>query len=144
MADRFTPISIDDLITHDQVLEQYPFLSAQILNRWLREETIRCFKGKDGRTVYPKSDLSAALDKEMTCGRTEDSEASSNIATSGLGKSPVDQASIATGTRTEADVLREKLSMQSIFGKQKTNSSSSLGARRNQAKRQATSVSPTS
>jgi len=62
----FPPVSIDDLITHDEVLEKYTFLSAQILNRWLRQGSIRRFRGKDGKTVYAKADLSCALDAEMT------------------------------------------------------------------------------
>jgi predicted DNA-binding transcriptional regulator AlpA len=61
----FPPASIDDIIAHDEALEKYTFLSAQILNRWLRQGSIRSFRGKDGKTVYAKADLSCALDAEM-------------------------------------------------------------------------------
>ena len=130
----FSPFTIDDLILHDKVLDDYPFLSAQILNRWLRDGRIRCFKGKEGKTVYPKSDLSSALVREMECEETLGQEDFSNIEASGSGKSPAAPAIIDIGVRTEADELREELSMRSIFGEQKRSLSNSSAARRNQPK----------
>lgn len=116
---------IDDMIQHEQALEQYPWLSAQILNRWRRDGLVRCFKGKEGRVVYPKSDLARALEKELGCEESESQGAYSNTAGNGSDKRQDDPASIGTGARTEADELREKLSLQSIFSKQKKNLSSS-------------------
>lgn len=31
-ADQFPPVTLDSMITHDEVLERYPWLSAQIVN----------------------------------------------------------------------------------------------------------------
>ena len=136
----FEPVSLDEMIQHDDALAQDPWLSAQILNRWRKQSIIRCFRGKEGRAVYPKSDLSRALLKEMTCDENSDHEDYSNTAGSGSTRSQDAKATTATGTMSEADALREKLSMQSIFGTPKKNSSSSSVARRPQAKTHLKSV----
>lgn len=119
-------VRLSEMILHETALEQFPWLSAQILNRWRRQQIIRAFKGKDGKVAYPMSDLERALTKELGCDETESQEAYSNIAVNGSAKKKDETASTATGTMTEADVLREKLSLQSIFGKPKKNSSASL------------------
>lgn len=58
-------VTLDDMIPHDVVLERYPWLSAQILNRWRREQQIRSLRGRDGATVYSRSELERALDAEL-------------------------------------------------------------------------------
>jgi hypothetical protein len=42
------PINIDDMITHDQPLERYTWLSAQIIGRWRRKRGLRYFKEQRG------------------------------------------------------------------------------------------------
>ncbi|CAN7526220.1 hypothetical protein LJR030_005386 [Rhizobium sp. LjRoot30] len=115
LMERFASFTIDDLVLHDKVLDDYPFLSAQILNRWLRDGRIRYFKGREGKTVYPKQDLSLALRREM--------ERSRNDSFAGDERGSVRPASAPTDVdarvRTEADELREELSMRSIFGPRK-------------------------
>jgi hypothetical protein len=99
------PVSIDDLIVHDQVLEQYPFLSAQILNRWLREGSIRCFRGKEGKLVYAKADLSSAIGNDMAAIRVDDDPAPP--------AAPAPPSSVqGLPQMSEADAIRERLYWQ--------------------------------
>ncbi len=137
-----TIVRLSEMILHDVALEQYPWLSAQILNRWKRQQVIRSFKGKDGKVAYPMSDLEMALTKELGWDESESQEGFSNTEASGSDRKPAAPVTIATGTptRTEADELREKLSLQSIFGTPKKNSSKSLVARRNPPKPQQASA----
>lgn len=60
----FAPVTLDELIAHDVLLERYPWLSAQILNRWRRKGLIRSFRGK-GAVLYSRQELDRALDSEM-------------------------------------------------------------------------------
>ncbi|WP_063824026.1 hypothetical protein [Rhizobium leguminosarum] len=116
------PISLDDLILHDHVLDAYPWLSAQILNRWRRKRAIRAFTGKEGKIVYPKADLAIAITQEMECENNDQTEGSSSTAASGSERSRDEPASIATGTMTEADALREKLYLERISSRRKKSS----------------------
>lgn len=137
-----TIVRLSEMILHDVALEEYPWLSAQILNRWRRQQVIRAFKGKDGKVAYPMSDLEMALTKELGWDESESQEGFSSTEDNGSDRKPAARAIIDTGTptRTEADELREKLSLQSIFGTPKKNSSKSLGARRNPQKPQQASA----
>ncbi|MFQ6183601.1 hypothetical protein ACLMJV_16860 [Sinorhizobium meliloti] len=135
---------IDEMLLHEQALEQYPWLSAQILNRWRRDGVIRCFKGKEGRAAYPKSDLSKALAREMECEKSDSQEGYSNTAGNGSAKRREETASTATGTMTEADALREKLWRQSLYKTQKKNSSGSLAPKSRHRETPEKSISSTS
>lgn len=125
MAADFPNNILNQMIQHDQALEEFPFLSAQILNRWRRDGKVRFFKGKEGKVSYPRTDLNDALIKEMECGETEDPRDFGNIKTSGSVSSPVETATTATGMMKEADALREKLWLQSISKQPKKNLSPS-------------------
>lgn len=52
------------MISHEDLLERYPWLSGQIINRWRRKGLIRSFRGK-GVLLYSKTDLDDALNSEM-------------------------------------------------------------------------------
>lgn len=144
MTIEFSPISIDDMIQHEQALEQYPWLSAQILNRWRRDGVIRCFRGKEGRQVYPKADIARAIAMETECEKSDSQEGYSNTAGNGSAKRREETASIATGTMTEADALREKLWRQSLYKTQKKNSSASLAPKSRHRETPEKSISSTS
>lgn len=133
MSEDFRRAALEQMIAHDQALETFPFLSAQILNRWRRDGKVRFFKGKEGKIIYPREDLNDALNKELSCGETEDLRACGNTKTSGSAQSREEQASTDTGTMTEADALREKLWLRSISSPQKKNSLPSSAPRSRQA-----------
>lgn len=121
-----TPVvSLDEMIPHDQVLDAYPWLTPQILNRWRRERAIRAFKGKEGKPVYPKADLAIAMTKEMECDNDDHNDSSLSTEGNGSGKSPEERVSIVTGTMTEADALREKLYLEGLSNRRRKNSSRS-------------------
>lgn len=118
-----TIVRLSEMILHETALEEFPWLSAQILNRWRRQQVIRAFKGKDGKVAYPMTDLEMALTKELGWEESESPAGSSNIESSGSSRSQDEPASIATGTMSEADALREKLFLQSISKRPKKSSS---------------------
>lgn len=60
----FTLATLDDMIAHEKLLERYPWLSAQILNRWRRKRLVRTFRGK-GCVLYSMQELNRALESEM-------------------------------------------------------------------------------
>lgn len=60
----FQVATLDDMIAHDKLLERYPWLSAQILNRWRRRRLVRTFRGK-GCVMYSMRELDQALETEM-------------------------------------------------------------------------------
>lgn len=62
------PVTIDDMIEHDVLLERYDWLSAQIVNRWKRSGAIRYFRGRGGKLVYPIDDIRSAIEAEMNQG----------------------------------------------------------------------------
>jgi hypothetical protein len=134
-------VSIDDVLTHDQALETYSWLTPQILHRWRRERAIRSFKGRDGKPVYPKHDLSRAMTREMECESSQENAAYSNIGGNGSAKNQAVMDITDTGTMTEADVLRERLFLRSISTKPRKNSSPSLEPQRRPAKAPAKSIS---
>ena len=121
----FAMVSLDEMLPHDHALEAYPWLSAQILNRWRRTGAIRAFKGKDGKPVYPKTDIATALNEEMACERIEAPEASSNTGDSGSDRSPDGLDITDTGMMTAAAELREKRSLGVIWKAPRKNSSTS-------------------
>lgn len=98
-------VSLDDMIPHDVVLERYPWLTAQILNRWRREQRIRSFRGRDGITVYSRSELESALDAGL---RFDDAP-----------EPRVKKPPPAHNQRfvAEADQIRERLYLERISGK---------------------------
>lgn len=138
-----TIASLDEMIPHDQVLEAYPWLTPQILNRWRRERAIRVFKGREGKPVYPRADLVIALNQETKC-EDEQTEGSSSTAASGSERSREEPASIDTGTMTEADALREKLYLEQLSNRRKKSSSKSSGTEPPQRKPHLRSISSTS
>ena len=130
----FQKAALAEMIQHDQALEIFPFLSAQILNRWRRDGRIRFFRGKEGKISYPRSDLDDALNKELSCGETQDQGDFGNTRTNGSAQNRDGQGSTATGTMTEADALREKLFLRSLSKKPKKSLSNSSGPISHQAK----------
>lgn len=100
-------VTLDDIISHDVVLERYPWLSAQILNRWRREQRIRSFRGRDGITVYSRSELESALD----AGLRFDDPPEPRVRKA---PPPPNQRFVA-----EADQIRERLFMESLSTKGK-------------------------
>lgn len=52
-------------ITHHDLLERYPWLSAQILNGWRRRGLIRTFRGTKGMIVYSRAELDQALNVDL-------------------------------------------------------------------------------
>lgn len=101
--EQFPPASLDSMIAHDDVLERYPWLSAQILNRWRRKRLIRSFRGSNGTIVYSVPELELALCSEM---RLElEAEPSVRSRKYERNDSP------------EADIIHERLSMRKVFGK---------------------------
>ncbi len=123
-------VSLDDMITHDQALEKYVWLTPQILHRWRREKAIRSFKGRDGKQVYPMQDLAQAMTRELGCGNNPEDEGSSSTGSNGSGRKLADQGSIDIGTMTEAAALREKHSLQVIWGAPRKSLSQSLPAKK--------------
>jgi len=66
MADQRNPlIKLEEMITHAELLERYPWLTSQAINRWRRERGLRYFKGGKGAIVYARSDIERALTDEM-------------------------------------------------------------------------------
>lgn len=134
-------VSLDDMLTHDQALEAYSWLTPQILHRWRRERSVRSFKGRDGKPVYPKHDLARAMTREMECENNQEDVASSNTGNSGSDRKPDAKDSTDTGTMTEADVLRERLFLRSISKQPKKSLSKSSVPPRRPAEAQAKSIS---
>lgn len=61
----FPPVTFEEMITHNELLERYPWLTPQIVNRWRRQGAIRVFKGKEGMSVYPMGDLVKAVSDDL-------------------------------------------------------------------------------
>ncbi|MBP2540031.1 hypothetical protein J2768_002468 [Agrobacterium tumefaciens] len=104
----FPSVTIDEMISHDDLLERYPWLSAQNVNKWRRAGIIRFFNGKRGMLVYPMGDIERAL---------TDSLDASIENYSGAQSSPVDlpaQASTSHHEMSEADQIRERLWLRQI------------------------------
>lgn len=134
-------VRLSEMILHETALEQFPWLSAQILNRWRRQQVIRAFKGKDGKVAYPMSDLEMALTKELGWDESEDQEASGITRGSGSTKSQGAKASTDIGTMSEADALSERLWKESLSKKPKKASSSSSEPPRRRAETPERSIS---
>lgn len=65
----YPPVDLDDLITHDDLLARYPWLSGQIIGRWRRKRGLRYFRGGKEMIVYPMSDIVRCLNEDMEEGR---------------------------------------------------------------------------
>lgn len=109
MSDRsFPPVTFEDMITHNDLLERHPWLTAQNLNKWRRSGSIRFFTGKRGMFVYPMGDIERAL--------TDTLNASIEI-DSGAAPSPIEpreHASTSHRGMSEADQIREQLWLRQI------------------------------
>lgn len=64
MADQ-AQIDLDDMITHDELLERYTWLSGQIVKRWKRKHGLRYFRGAKSLIAYALSDVVRCLAEEM-------------------------------------------------------------------------------
>ncbi|CDN92521.1 hypothetical protein [Agrobacterium tumefaciens] len=65
MPDRtFPPVTFEEMITHNELLERYPWLTPQIVNRWRRQGAIRRFVGREGMFVYPMGDIVRVINEE--------------------------------------------------------------------------------
>jgi hypothetical protein len=143
MTQPFQPVTFADLITHDAALDDYPWLSAQIISRWRKARMIRVFSGRQGKQVYARSDLERAFNEDFTCDESEDLGGSSNIRDNGSDKSQDGPATTDIGMMTEADALSVKRSLQLIYPTQKTNSSKLSPAKASPPKPRARSISST-
>lgn len=109
MSDRsFPPVTFEEMITHDDLLERYPWLSAQNVNKWRRAGIIRVFKGKRGMPVYPMGDIERALTDSLDATIENYGEAQSSP-----GDLP-EQASNSQHEMSEADQIRERLWLRQI------------------------------
>lgn len=95
---------LDDMITHNDLLERYPWLSAQIINGWIRRGLIRTFRGNRGMTVYSRMELDHALNEDLRGVPEAESPATATARTSSR-----DEA--------EAAIISERLWRRSIKGK---------------------------
>ncbi|OQP86014.1 hypothetical protein BTR14_13100 [Rhizobium rhizosphaerae] len=64
------PVTIDEMVPHDVLLEQHPWLTPQMLSKWRRKGLLRSIRGRDGKLVYPRSDL----DRAVTAALVQESE----------------------------------------------------------------------
>ena len=109
MPDRdFPPVKITEMITHDELIERCPWLTAQIVNKWRRTGAIRFFGGKNGMIVSAISDIERAI--------TETLNASLEIYR-GPPRSPSasrDHASAVSREMSEADKIREEMWLREL------------------------------
>ncbi|NTZ90488.1 hypothetical protein [Agrobacterium tumefaciens] len=109
MPDRdFPPVTLTEMITHDELIERWPWLTAQTVNKWRRAGAIRSFRGKKGILVYPMGDIERALTDSLRALAENHSGAPS---------SPVEepeQASSSHHEMSEADQIREQLWLRQI------------------------------
>ncbi|MGO7331761.1 hypothetical protein [Rhizobium leguminosarum] len=93
------------MITHDQLLERYTWLSTKILGRWRRLGAIRVFGGKDGMRVYSKSDIDQAITDDMAASIAEPKKDERSAAMPPPARS---------GEMTEGDRIRERLFLERL------------------------------
>jgi hypothetical protein len=65
MDDDQAPMKLGDLIAHDDLLETYPWLSSQILNKWRIAGKLRVFHGARSKVMYPRQDVEEALNADL-------------------------------------------------------------------------------
>lgn len=53
------------MITHHELLERFPWLTAQALNRGRRERGLGHFRSGKGAIVYARSDIERVLTMDM-------------------------------------------------------------------------------
>ncbi|MCL6708618.1 hypothetical protein M8R20_16615 [Pseudomonas sp. R2.Fl] len=108
-----TAVDLDDMISHDAVLETYPWISGHILNKWRRDGLIRAFMGKASMVMYPKQDLNAALTDELN----------RSVAQTGDSVAVAKPICVTTTTRdtvmSEADQIREQLFLERLESKRR-------------------------
>ncbi|MBB3410657.1 hypothetical protein FHT87_004589 [Rhizobium sp. BK316] len=100
-------VTLDDMTPHDVVLERYPWLTAQILNRWRRERRIRSFRGREGVVVYSRSELDVALEAEFRFDGSPEPR---------MRRPPSEPE---RPTMSEGDRIRERLYLERISGKRR-------------------------
>jgi hypothetical protein len=98
--------TLDDMITHNELLERYPWLSAQILNGWRRRGLVRTFRGTKGMIVYSRAELDEALNADLRLDSQDEV------------RQPI-KAHERTRERdsAEADIIREREWRRSLKGK---------------------------
>lgn len=109
MPDRdFPPVTLAEMITHGELIERCPWLTAQTVNKWRRAGAIRSFRGKKGILVYPMGDIERALTESLTASAENHSGAPSSSVE--LPK----QVSATPHEMSEADQIRERLWLRQI------------------------------
>ncbi|MBO9186808.1 hypothetical protein ACQZ4Y_20145 [Rhizobium sp. L80/93] len=98
-------VTLDDMVGQDELLERFPWLSAQMLNKWLAAGRIRYLHGKSGKIVYPISDMHRAVDAELRIDEP--------VATQ---RKPPPSTRDRDQTAEVAEILRRQ-SLEKIFGK---------------------------
>lgn len=110
MPDRsFPPVSLEEMISHSELLERYTWLTPQIVNRWRRAGVIRRFAGKEGIFVYPMSDLVRAVNEELSASIEETSVEQPPATTPALEPAPENRREMS-----EADQIRERQFLQEL------------------------------
>ncbi|MDH7805716.1 MULTISPECIES: hypothetical protein [unclassified Rhizobium] len=105
----FPPVTFEEMITHNDLLERYSWLTPQIVNRWRRQGAIRVFKGKEGMSVYPMGDLVKAVSDDLNAS-IEDTAGGEPTAT----PPPSGPAPAAQQEMSEADQIRERQFLQGL------------------------------
>ena len=103
------PVTLDDMISQSELLDQYPWLSPQILHRWNRRRLVRMFRGRSGEIVYSKADLGAALTNDMEMS-IEDEESRAS-------PSPISRPASPHTDSEEVMQIKEKLALRKLLGR---------------------------
>lgn len=103
-GDEFPSATLDDMISHEDVQLNYPWLGSHILNRWRRQGKIRYFRGKRS-LLYSRKELDLAIESDMRVDVVEERQKPKPPLPSDRQRK--DQA--------QADVIREEFSLRSIF-----------------------------
>ncbi|MGA1800576.1 hypothetical protein [Rhizobium sp. HT1-10] len=99
------PVTLSDMVGHDELLEKYTWLSAQMLNKWRAAGRVRYLHGKSGKIAYPIEDIHVALTLELRLDVPAPSETKATPPKSNKDDTP-----------EVAEILR-RLSLEKIFGK---------------------------
>lgn len=59
------PIKLEEMITHDELLERYPWLSGHSLSRWRQKRGLRVYRGAQGALVYSIREVEMALTADL-------------------------------------------------------------------------------
>lgn len=103
----FLKAKLEELITHEELLEKCAWLTPQMIGRWRREGLIRYVRGRKGVYVYPKSDIDGAINADLKCGEQVDPAFGDS--------NEQEPARPMRQTSVEADELSAKLSREQIF-----------------------------